>query len=124
MGDYGLIVCSGPMGGCAPGRASWRHNAFKWWLTLVGISEPGKMARRDISGQAGFPAPKITTNRKLPPQPPQKVKPPLLCQHKPFESSQHFPFSQALPVPHPHSLSQALEPSWRWSRIISLFTWI
>ena len=56
-GDCGLIVCGGPLGGRAPGRASWRHNAFKWRLTPVGISEPGKMARRDISGQAGSPAP-------------------------------------------------------------------
>lgn len=62
---------------------------------MVRITEPGKMAQRDISGQAGFPAPKITTSRRLP----QKVKPPLLCQHEPFESSQHFPFSQAHSLP-------------------------
>lgn len=58
------------------------------------------MARRDISGPAGFSAPKITTSRRLHTWPPQKVKPTLLCQHEPFESSQHFPFSQALPLPH------------------------
>ena len=95
------------MDGCTLTQAFWRHNAFKWRMALVvGITESGKMARRDISGQAGFPAPKITTSRRLPTWPPQKVKAPLLCQQEPFESSQHFPFSQVLllsPTPPPLS---------------------
>lgn len=93
----------------------------------MGITEPGKMAGRDILGHAGFPAPKITSSRRLPTWPPEKVKPPLLCQHELFESSQHFPFSQALPLP-PSPLSfpgfRAIFEMERQTEITSLFIWI
>lgn len=91
---------------------------------MVGITEPGKTAGRDISGQSGFPEPKITTSKRRPTWPPQKVKPPLLCQHEPFESSQHFPFSQALPSPCPPSFLgfRVIFEMERQSGIIYLFT--
>lgn len=66
---------------------------------VVGIREPGKTAGRDISGQAGFPAPKITTSRRLPVAPTEGQAKPCSVSTSPLNHLNTFHLAKLFPSP-------------------------
>lgn len=89
---------------------------------MVRITEPGKMARRDISGQAGFPGPKITTSRRLPGGPHRRSSHPCSVSMSALNHLNTFHLAKLFPSPSHPCPSQALVFEMeRQTGILSLF---
>lgn len=80
----------------------------------MGITKPGKMAGRDILGQAGFPAPKITTSRRLPSGPQRRSSHPCSVSRSSLNHLNTVHLAKLFPFPHHHCPSQPLELSLKW----------